>query len=640
VLNHAVEMNTKSGWQELKTDRKKQCPKLFYNYAADENGYQLQFTDLIALWTATATADDVRNRARDNRTSIDASQSSQLPVLLKKLKESLAQGSNVLKKDLPSDSETVLLETTLILPRPLEPLEWHFILERQCSGEMAEHILRPCLYEASESMKKIDTLISTIEAKDRVISRLVEKIEASSMDLSLIFPGITGPRARKGQVTVKDAERHVPGLRKFYKREWQEVFKSDSDYANFETAGLFTLAVEKCPKHTPQQHEKWLEKLPKATATTSQVFQAAWYRSSSPVRPSGTDSDYEFETQKKRPTEAVQRRDSHNSSDTESGDVRPAKRQKSSLRRQRLDPNGNGTRSSPGSSPPPLPPLPNKHSRSHSGSSTSSEVSPAHHTRSKPKGHLGKLGATSKAIQAESPQNIQPFSSSPVPEIPTTKVQVESSSPISEPHLDNEKRPRSSLSIATASNPSTPRKLGRLRGSQNVAEATTPKRTIGDQTSTQTTPTHNRLGRLRRGSSQVTTQTQHTTQKPDASLDTKMQDVADDDSDASTASTASTASSPTSPAHNKSQSKHTLGRLKHSSSPQPQDGIDDISSTSQSQQPATQKQEEQKPEEELTKEEKANRRREELKRKIGDTNTTTTGTSAAGAAGSRKKRKF
>lgn len=625
-------MDRISGWQELKTDRKKQCPKLFYNYVADEHGYTLQFTDLIALWTATATADDVRNRARENRTSIDASQSSQLLVLLRKLKESLAQGSNVLKKDLPSNSETVLLETTLNLPRPLEPLKWQFVLERQGSGEMAEHILRPCLYEASESMKKIDTLISTIEAKDRVILRLVQKIEASSMDLSLIFPGITGPRARKGQVTVQDAERHVPGLRKFHKREWQDFFKSDSDYANFETAGLFTLAVKKCPKHTPQQHEKWLDKLPKATATTSQVVQAAWYRSSSPVRPSDSESD-EFETQKKRPTEIVQRRDGHMSSDTESDDGGLADRDDPSPRGQRLGLDGSGTRSPIGSSPPPLPPLPSKHSRSGSGSSPPTEVPLSQYTRNKPKTSFGKLGAKPRATRAGSPRTIQPSSSSPIPSIPITKSQLESSSPAPNPPLESDKPPHFPSSVATASNPSTPRKLGRLRGSQSVAEAITPKTTkadTGDLPTTQTTPIHNRLGRLRRGSSQVVSQSQHPTQKTGADLDIEMQDVTANESDASTASTASTS---TPPARKKSQSKH-------SSPPQPQDGIDEVTLTSQSQQLATQKQEEQEPEEELTKEEKAKRRREELKRKIGDTNATTTGTGPAGAAGLRKKRKF
>jgi len=262
-------MATTSGWQELTTNRKKQCPKLFYNYVTDENGYQLQFTDLIGLWTAKASAGDIRGYAKLTKTSIDPESTSQLRVLLQKLGQALAEGTNILKKEESSDSKAVLLETTLSLPRPLEPLEWQFHLEPQGAAEMAEQILRPCLYEASESSRKIEILIGTIEAKDRVISRLLEKIEGSSMDLSLIFPGITGARARKGQTSLSDAQRHVPGLREFKKNEWQESFSSDGGYASFEKAGLCRLekGLADCKEHTKAQHDEWLHSLESGTTT-------------------------------------------------------------------------------------------------------------------------------------------------------------------------------------------------------------------------------------------------------------------------------------------------------------------------------------------------------------------------------------
>ncbi|KAK5952554.1 hypothetical protein OHC33_006600 [Knufia fluminis] len=625
-------MIVNTGWQELTTNRKKQCPKLYYSYAADEKGIKLRFTDLIALWAAEASSDAVREHAKFTKTSIDPDSKSQLRVLLQKLGQSLAEGTNVLKKDEGSDSEAVLLETTLTLPRPLEPLKWQFHLESQGSGQMAEHILRPCLFEASESAKKIDTLIGTIETKDHIISRLLEKIEGSSMDLSLIFPGITGARARKGQVTIKDAQKHVPGLREFNKAEWKEFFNSDSNYASFETAGLFRLAVESCPKHTPQQHEKWLEKLPKATATTSQVAQSALYRSSSPVRPD-TDSDNEFETQKKR-NGAAKQRGSYDSSDTESDEERP-------LERRTPRKPDKQAQSPLGSSPPPLPPPPSEHIRSHSSSSTDTEASSVRAPSSKPKGRIGHLGLKSKPVPARSARKTQPPSSSPPPSRPVTTAPVESSSPPPEPPTTNTntKRPKSSSSAATASAPSTPRKLGRLGGSRKATESATPEKKAADeqqQNSTQNTPSR-RLGRLGRGASQPASQAQHTMHNPDAKADDEMPDVAAHDT--------SHASSPiASPSRNKSQTKHNLGRLKHSSSPVPQTEAGDASATSRSQsqhQSINDKQEEAEPEpeEELTKEEKANRRREELKRKIGHTSAATASNTGLGN-GLRKKRKF
>lgn len=262
-------MDIRSGWRELSTNRKQQCPKLFYSFIADEKGYQLHFTDLIAIWTAQASAEDICGHARLTKTSIDPESRSQLKVLLQKLSQSLAEGSNILKKDEKSDAEALLLETTLGLPAPLEPLQWRFSLQSQPAGEMSEHILRPCLYEASECTKKVDALIRTIEAKDHVISKLLEKIEASSMDLSLIFPGIAGAKARKGQTTVKDAQRHVPGLREFDSAEWRESFHSHSSYPSLNATGLGSLVsgCVKCPQHTTQEHEKWYDNLPGSSTT-------------------------------------------------------------------------------------------------------------------------------------------------------------------------------------------------------------------------------------------------------------------------------------------------------------------------------------------------------------------------------------
>jgi len=85
-------------------------------------------------------------------------------------------------------------------------------------------LILPALASELKHQTQIEDLRRQIEQKDHIITRLMDKIEQSSMDLSLVFPGYSS--GRKG-LTAKQATKVVPGISKFDKTAWEKDFGGD-----------------------------------------------------------------------------------------------------------------------------------------------------------------------------------------------------------------------------------------------------------------------------------------------------------------------------------------------------------------------------------------------------------------------------
>lgn len=648
-------MDTSGSWEELSTLSHRKCPKIFYKFAVVDDGYELQLTDITALWVVKSNSAEILEYARVSKASIDPAESqSQLKVLCDKLRESIAGGANTLKKDESTNSETVLLCTSLELPRPLPPLKWNFLLEPKGALDLAENILKPCLHEASASLKKIESLCKIVEAKDRAIERLLEKIESSSIDLSLVFPGITGVKARKGQVTIKEAQKHVPGLAKFQPREWSRIFDSQSQYSGFEASGLAKLVTgnERCPKHTPEQHQKWYERLPKATSTMSQVAKSAWIRSSSPVR---QESEDEFETQKRSHLARRALPTAIRDLNTESEEERPRKKVKTTLRGRNSSNIVHRLPSSPKlpSSPPMLQRGPTNPTSSPFRTASESELELD--VRQKTENRLGALGRMQQ--RPENPVSIRldralPSSSS----LAAAQSSLHSRSSTSSVNDDEENGTKEDNEdafedIQMIDSPTKSRYVNQEGSSHAVsAELTTQRRSTHDESvnssqttpsrrrlgmvsgrtnhepdSTQTTPSNRRLGRVGNRASQPDTG-QRRLFIPDINETNgekgMVEDNADPDRTASPASTVSAVSS-------SSPEKQSGLSLKPALNQEPSVKAESNSTPDQSDP-------ESEPSREETQAEKLARRREErrhLDTSIGNG-------SSSGVGGIRKKRKF
>ncbi|ETI20017.1 hypothetical protein G647_09032 [Cladophialophora carrionii CBS 160.54] len=295
------------GWRELQTSSRRQCPKLFYQFSTTCESLTLLVTDLISIWETNLDSYDIKATAARQHTTIDPSASArQFEVLLSKLRHSLSDGDNTITRGSEKSSQTLHLRTTIDLPHPLKPLDWTFTLEPQTSSELAERILRPSLHEVAVSQSKINSLLSIVREKDHVISKLLDRIGNSAVDLSLVFPGIAGLASRKGShVSVADAKKRVPGMAEFDEEGWIKQFANDDGYEGADRTGLSKLVrgCEKCFVHSKSEHDNWVKDLPTTTAMLRGVKDGA-QRKSPPMtsakmksRPDNESTDDEFERQ-------------------------------------------------------------------------------------------------------------------------------------------------------------------------------------------------------------------------------------------------------------------------------------------------------------------------------------------------------
>lgn len=440
----------------------------------------LTLTDLIGMWSCSLDATAIVDYARAHRTSIDPSESrSQYQILFQKLAQSLGSGTNTLyRRD--DGGDTLVMETQLELPSPLRPLIWRFELEIQSGTAISQHILRPCLHEATLSHSKLESLLDVIKTKDQIISKLVEKIESANLDFSLIFPGITGVRARKGQATLRDARRHVTGLSAFDIEKWDTKFGVEDGDFDFKQKGLANLmgGLEKCPGHDVDGHEKWLEDL--------DVFDQDDYlrmtnSSDAPQKENNSDSDSartasatesEDESMERAPSLKANREESRSSEDDFEPDTRSSKR----IATDRPSVQSRSRSTS-------LPPLRPEISRN-STSSPDSSGSLSTTKRPLPTPKLGKLGAKPAETKSK----------------PATKRQAAlSSSPLPAPRLSSTPPAPSHNDSQTGAPPSTGRRRppnranGRL-GSSDVASS--PSTNTASASDLPSTP-QRRLGKLK-----------------------------------------------------------------------------------------------------------------------------------------------
>lgn len=303
-----MDSSNNQGWQELHLPSRQECPKLFYSFHISEHSFALLLTDLISIWDCSLDKYDILAEAARQQASIDPSESThQFGVLLSKLREGLQGGQNSLVRDNSHASQNLLLRTNVGLPRPLKPLDWTFRLGQKNASELAERLLRPSLHEVSVSQDKINSLLRILKDKDHVISRLLDRIGTSAIDLGLIFPGIAGTLSRKGgQLSVADARKHVAGMAIFDEKSWVKQFSNGDGYEGADRTGLKNLVrgCEKCFVHTREQHEDWLNGLstshkgiPKNGASKTQSMSSTG-RTAKPISDSAdesTASDDDFE---------------------------------------------------------------------------------------------------------------------------------------------------------------------------------------------------------------------------------------------------------------------------------------------------------------------------------------------------------
>jgi hypothetical protein len=222
------------GWKALPfSNRDFGPPKLLFKFITHSDGFELYVTDFIHCWKESRNRASIAKEAAKSRSSIDPNEdSAQLDVLLSKLRDGLmgvGGGRCKIGSLYPDEQEKLSfwgfrILTRTPLPVPLQPLLWTFHLVQERRTLLTREVLLPALASELKYRMQVEELRRTIEEKDHVITRLMDKIEQSSMDLSLVFPGYS--TGRKG-LSAQQAVKIVPGLSKFDGFGWQRAHADD-----------------------------------------------------------------------------------------------------------------------------------------------------------------------------------------------------------------------------------------------------------------------------------------------------------------------------------------------------------------------------------------------------------------------------
>lgn len=219
-------------WQRLHLTSTEKLPPLLFKYTTNPKGYDLHLTDLTHLWTEKASYKTILRRAEEENTTIDPTEDpEQFDVLLEKIGDALHSrpGSRItVKSGNDDDDNNLQLSVSTKLPAPLRPLEWSLYLSRENQPAMAEQFLIPLLKEEVEREAHQRTLLDQIRQKDWVLGKLFDKIEALGIDLSTVFPGMTGLRTARRGTSLEQAVKVIRGVAPFDEQRWLKEIQESS----------------------------------------------------------------------------------------------------------------------------------------------------------------------------------------------------------------------------------------------------------------------------------------------------------------------------------------------------------------------------------------------------------------------------
>lgn len=189
--------------------------------------YTVHITDLANIWVEDLDRRGIIRRSLDENTTIDPSEDADnMRAFLDKLQAAFQQDhddhdSTSLSLSI-SDKEDagLLIRITCILPGNLKPLKWPMHLKRCLPSSVATELVLPLIQAQQTRAREVDALKDALRDKDTVITKLVDKLEASGTGLEHVFNSLSGRR----KVTRSLAEDRVKGLAPFKETDFRASF--------------------------------------------------------------------------------------------------------------------------------------------------------------------------------------------------------------------------------------------------------------------------------------------------------------------------------------------------------------------------------------------------------------------------------
>ncbi|KAI4615851.1 hypothetical protein J4E80_006270 [Alternaria sp. BMP 0032] len=306
---HSIDM---SCWRVLELSEQpdgKQIPQLLIKPAFDVDSYTVHLTDLSNIWSEELDVDDIVKRAALEQSPIEVSKhdAAQVAILLENVKKPLLSAEGSMCRVARDGTDGITLHTSIGLPEPLGRLTWKFHLEKRTSADLKNELILPLLVSSHIQNERVTGLISTIAAKDKAITRLVDQFDSHGLDLAAAFPSAGGMKAGRKKVKREQAEKHVPALRSFHEEAWRQDTEQLKD-TNLTTLGLFQEALAQGTPTVPSELKSgdfettwWTAvpaqlSMPKAPVKTKAKTPPAASKPAKSALDSGDETEEEFET--------------------------------------------------------------------------------------------------------------------------------------------------------------------------------------------------------------------------------------------------------------------------------------------------------------------------------------------------------
>ncbi|KAK3341910.1 XRCC4-like factor-domain-containing protein [Lasiosphaeria hispida] len=197
-------------------------PNLLVSTVFAPESYTLHLTDLANVWTESMERKPIIKRGLVEDTSIDPSDGpDQLRRMLELLRAAFdlddAEHANTSLSIGTDKDDSLLIQVTCILPKPLKPFKWPMHLSKRPHSVLATELVLPLIQAHEARACEIDTLVVALREKDAIITRLVDKLEATGTGLEHVFNPLSGKR----KVTRAIAEGGVKGLAPFSEADFR-----------------------------------------------------------------------------------------------------------------------------------------------------------------------------------------------------------------------------------------------------------------------------------------------------------------------------------------------------------------------------------------------------------------------------------
>ncbi|CAE7031912.1 hypothetical protein CFE70_004506 [Pyrenophora teres f. teres 0-1] len=246
-----------SCWRVLKLSEEpgdKQVPQLLIKPAFQSDSYILHLTDLSNIWSEESDLDSIVNRASQEQSPIEVSNqdTAQLAILLDNVKKSLVNGHDAVCRMTRNDDDGIILHTSICLPEPLDRLTWKFYLKKRTATILKNELILPLLVSSHIQHERINGLITTIDSKDKAITRLADHFDSNNMDFAAAFPSIGGTKSGRRMVKREQAAKHIPALKSFREDAWRQE-TGQLRNSDLTTLGLFQEALAHSTPDVPIQ---------------------------------------------------------------------------------------------------------------------------------------------------------------------------------------------------------------------------------------------------------------------------------------------------------------------------------------------------------------------------------------------------